>query len=1009
MDNDRWHHVDELLQSALDIPAVERDAYLRNVCGGDQRLEDEVRSLVAAHDRADRFLGAPAIDLAARELAGERSDDGRQAGGDPLIGQTLSHYRIVEKLGGGGMGVVYKAEDSRLHRPVALKFVSDDLASDAEALSRFQREARTASGLNHPHICTIYDIGEQDGRSFIAMEYLEGATLQNRLAAGPLGLDTVLRLGIQIADALDAAHTANVIHRDIKPANIFISSRGHAKLLDFGLAKMRAYSSREADFTTTAGTMQGVVMGTAAYMAPEQARGEPVDHRADLWSVGLVLYEMAKGTRPAAAVRLRVEASPELERIVSKCLETDRELRYQHAADLRTDLERLRRGQDATAAPAPSGVEGPEAAPGRRRALWLSIGVAAVVVAATVAGVIYGRRPAPLTDKETVVLADFANSTGDPVFDGTLRQGLAIQLQQSTFLSLTSDTRIQELLRLMGQPADAALTPAIARDICERMGGGAIVDGRIAALGAQYVLGVRATGCRSGRVLGEEQEQVATKEDVLTALSGIASRLRVRLGESLSTRDEHNRPLPDVSTASLEALKAYSAGLQAQFTQGRSQGRSGAIEPFKRAVEIDDGFAMAHARLGTSYSTGGELVLGARHTTRAFELRERATDNEKFYITATYHRQVTGDLDQALRAFDLWAQTYPRTFDSYGLASGFVTKGQGRYEGCIERAGKAEAANPESPFGYLNAAACYMYIDRLDEAAAALQRAADRKLDDARWGFHLAFLRGDDAAMEREFARAQGQAIEGDLTYLKALALARSGRLQLAGPLARRGVDLTVKAGNPERAAVYQTAAAVWHALVGNDADARDIAALALKKSTGRDVTYASAFALALTGDLSRSQVLLKDLEARFPEDTTVHISYLPALRGLIALQQGTLAEALQKLEPALSNEFALPGTAFFASFGSLYPAYVRGQTYLAAKRPADAAVEFQKIISHRGLVMEDPIDAVARLQLARALVASGDTARARVAYQDFFTLWKQADMDIPLLKQAQAEAAKLR
>jgi hypothetical protein len=390
----------------------------------------------------------------------------------------------------------------------------------------------------------------------------------------------VLRLGIQIADALDAAHTAGIIHRDIKPANIFISSRGHAKLLDFGLAKMGAHTSPEADFTTTAGTMQGVVVGTVAYMAPEQARGESVDHRADLYSVGLVLYEMAKGTRPAAAVRLRIEASPELERIVSKCLETDRDLRYQHAAELRTDLERLRRGHGATVAP-PTAL-------GRRRALWLTIGAAAVVVAATIAGVIYGRRPVPLTDKETVVLADFANSTGDPVFDGTPRQGLAIQLQQSTFLSLTSDTRIQELLRLMGQPADAALTPDIARDICEWMGGGAIVDGRIAALGAQYVLGVRATGCRSGRVLGEEQEQVATKEDVLIALSGIASRLRVQLGESLSTLDEHNRPFPDVSTGSLDALKAYSAGLQAQFTG--TQARSAAIELFNRAVEIDDGF-----------------------------------------------------------------------------------------------------------------------------------------------------------------------------------------------------------------------------------------------------------------------------------------------------------------------------------------------------------------------------------------------------------------------------------
>jgi tetratricopeptide (TPR) repeat protein len=519
---------------------------------------------------------------------------------------------------------------------------------------------------------------------------------------------------------------------------------------------------------------------------------------------------------------------------------------------------------------------------------------------------------------------------------------------------------------------------------------------------------VRATGCRSGEVLGEEQAQVAKTEDVLTALSDIASRLRVRLGESLATLDEHNRPLPDVTTPFPDALKAYSAGVQAQGTQGRVA----SIELLKRAVEIDDRFASAHARLGTSYSTGGELVLGARHTTRAFELRERATDDEKFFITATYHRQVTGNLEQALQAFDLWAQTYPRTFNSYGLASGFVTKGAGRYEGCIERAAKAEAADPQSPFGYLNAAACYMYLDRLDEAAEALQRAADRKVataDFPNWHFHLAFLRGDDAGMERELARAQGNEPEPKLTHFKALALARSGQLERAGSLARRAVDLSEKARQREIAALYQTAPAVWHALVGNVAEARRTAALALDMSTGRDVSYAAAFALALTGELSRSQALVKDLEARFPQDTTVQISYLPALRGVIALGQGKPGEALAQLEPALSNEFALPATAFNASFGSLYPAYVRGQTYLAAKRPADAAVEFRKIISHRGLVMEDPVDAVARLQLARALVASGDTARARVAYQDFLTLWKQADTDVPILKQAQIEAAKLQ
>ena len=556
MDNDRWNHVDRLLQSALDIPAVERDAYLRNACGGDRRLEDEVRSLLAAHDSADGFLGAPAIDLAARELAGERSDDGSQAGRDPLIGQTLSHYRIVDRLGGGGMGVVYKAEDTRLRRSVALKFVSEELSRDPEALSRFAREAQTASALNHTNICTIYDIGEQDGRSFIVMEYLEGTTLQDRLAAGALSLNTLLDVGIQIADALDAAHSAGIIHRDIKPANIFIASRDRVKVLDFGLAKMRAPATPQADVTTIAGTRQGVVMGTAAYMAPEQARGEAVDHRADIWSFGLVLYEMVKGTRPPQAVRLRVEASPELERIVSKCLETEPDLRYQHAADLRTDLERLKRGSDTA-------TVGGRAGSGRTRPRWRLVTAAAVVLAVLVAGYVFAPQSAALTDRDTIVLAEFTNTTGDPVFDDTLRQGLAVQLQQSPFLSLISDERIRRTLPLMNQPADARLTPDVARVVCVRTGGAAVLQGSIAALGSQYVLGLRATNCATGDILADEQAQASRKEDVLSTLSQMATRFRTRVGESLATIERYSTPL-EATTPSLEALQAYSAGYESR-------------------------------------------------------------------------------------------------------------------------------------------------------------------------------------------------------------------------------------------------------------------------------------------------------------------------------------------------------------------------------------------------------------------------------------------------------------
>ncbi len=947
-------------------------------------------------------------------------------------GTRLGPYEIVSAVGAGGMGEVYRARDTRLEREVAVKVLSRDLTSSQIARERFQREAQTIAALHHPHICAIYDVGETpEHQAFIVMEFLQGETLEERLRKGPLDLSALMETAIALTGALAAAHGAGIVHRDIKPANVFLTAWG-PKLLDFGVAKTAprvagANSVTQTDAARPMLTAEGAAVGTLAYMSPEQLRGDDVDARTDVFSLGLVLFQMATG-RPAfagstgavvaAAIlheqpqtpsTLRPELTVRFDEIVLKALEKDRTLRYAQAADLRADLQRLKR--DTAEAPiTTAAVAATARTPATHGRLFVAA-AALLTIAAIGGGYLYSlssRRPAPLTEKETVVLADFANTTGDPVFDGTLRQGLAIQLQQSTFLSLTSDTRIQQLLGLMGQPEGAKLTPAIARDICERMGGGAVLEGSIASLGAQYVLGVRATGCRSGEVLGEEQEQVAKKEEVLNALSDIASRLRVRLGESLSTLDEHNRPLPDVSTASLEALKAYSAGLQGQGTQGRLA----TIELFKRAIEIDGGFAMAHARLGTTYSIGSEFVLGVQHTTRAFELRERATDDEKFFITAAYHRQVTGNLEQALQAYDLWAQTYPRTFNSYNLASGFVTKGAGRYEGCIERAAKAEALDPQSPFGYLNAAACYMYLDRLDEAAAALQRAADRKVSGpgfGPWQFHLAFLRGDEAAMEREFVLAQGNEAEPRVTEIKALGLARSGQLEGADSLARRAADLAEKARQPELGALFQAAPAVWHALMGNVAEARRIAALALRRSTGRDVTYAAAFALALSGELSRSQALLKDLEGRFPQDTTVNISYLPALRGLIALQHGRLAEALQKLEPALSNEFALPGTAFSASFGSLYPAYVRGQTYLAARKPADAAVEFRKIISHRGLVMEDPIDAVARLQLARALGASGDTAGARAAYQDFLTLWKQADADVPLLKQAQAEAAKLQ
>jgi eukaryotic-like serine/threonine-protein kinase len=998
MDNERWNHVDQLLQSALDIPAVERDAYLRNACAGDQRLEEEVRSLLAAHDHAGSFLGAPAIDLAARDFAEERGGDGSQAG-DPLIGRTLSHYRIVEKLGGGGMGVVYKAEDSRLHRPVALKFVSDDLASDAEALSRFQREARTASALNHPHICTIYDIGEQDGRSFIVMEHLQGATLKDRLAAGSLSLNTVLDVGAQIADALDAAHTVGIIHRDIKPANIFIGPRDRVKVLDFGLAKRRTLDSHHADVTTIAGTRQGVVMGTAAYMAPEQARGEAVDHRADIWSVGLVLYEMAKGTRPPQAVRLRVEESPELERVISKCLETDRDLRYQHASDLRTDLERLERGSDTA-------LTGRDQPPAKARARWAVVAAAAATIALAVVGyVFYPQRASALTDKDTIVLAEFTNTTGDPVFDDTLRQGLAVQLQQSPFLSLISEERIRRTLRLMNQPVGARLTPDLAQGVCARTGSAAVLEGSIAAIGSQYVLGLRATDCTTGDILADEQAQAARKEEVLSALSQIATRFRTRVGESLATIEKHSRPLAEATTPSLDALQAYSAAVK-EFAPARR----GAL--LQRAVELDPEFAVAHAQLGFNLGGSGEAALGRQSLIKAYQLRHRASDVERFSIETFYDRDVTGNLEREQRTLETWAQSYPREPSPHALLAGLALTSTGQHELAIAETEKALALDPDFTPAYANRAFNQLYLNRLDDALLTITRARERNLERGALllvSYFVAFLKGDDEELTRTATAARkSPELVDRMPHLEALALARSGRLQDARRMSAVLVEIAQPSGRRERAGLFEAGRAVWEALYGNTAAARQSASKALTLGRDRNVDYAAAFALALSGDLRQARDLAQDLSREFPEDTFVQFMYLPTLRALFALNAHDPAAAIQALQVASRYDLHTSGVGFKDRFGALYPIYVRGQAYLAARQPAEAAAEFQRILDHRSIVLVDPMDALARLQLARALALSGDIVKAKSAYSDLLTLWKNADPDIPVLKEARAEYARL-